>query len=52
LKFRGDVVYLFCCLKVNINNNSRHFNISTGVRQSDALFNIALNMALEGIVGK
>jgi hypothetical protein len=38
------------------NNSSRHFNISTGVRQGDALsaalFNVALNMVLEGIVEK
>jgi hypothetical protein len=33
------------------NNSSRYFNISTGVRQGDALsaalFNVALNMVLE-----
>jgi hypothetical protein len=33
-------------------NSSRHFNISTGVRWGDALsvalFNMALNMVLEG----
>jgi hypothetical protein len=38
------------------NNSSRHFNISTGVRQGDALsaalFNVALNMVLEIIVEK
>jgi sorting nexin-29 len=38
------------------NNSSRHFNISAGVRQGDALsaalFNVALNMVLEGIVDK
>jgi hypothetical protein len=36
------------------NNSSRHFNISTGVRQGDALsaalFNVALNMVPEGIL--
>jgi sorting nexin-29 len=35
------------------NNNSGHLNISMGVRQGDALsaalFNVALNMVLEGI---
>jgi hypothetical protein len=38
------------------NNISRHFNISTEVRQGDALsaalFNVALNMVLEEIVEK
>jgi hypothetical protein len=38
------------------NNSSRHFNISMGVRQGDALsaalFDVALNMVVEGIVGK
>jgi sorting nexin-29 len=38
------------------NNSSRHFNISTGVRAGDALsaalFNVALNMVLEGIAEK
>jgi hypothetical protein len=38
------------------NNSSRNFKIPMGVRQGDALsaalFNVALYMALEGIVGK
>jgi sorting nexin-29 len=38
------------------NNSSKHFNISTGVRQGDALsaalFNVALNMVLEGTAKK
>jgi hypothetical protein len=42
--------------KVLVANSSRHCNISKGLRQGDALsaalFNVALNMVLQGIVEK
>jgi sorting nexin-29 len=66
LESYGIPVKIIRLLKMTLNNNtskalvannsSRHFNISTAVRQGDALsaalFNVALNMVLEGIVEK